>query len=223
MRLSIYLLIAVIASALTVLTSPMVVAEATNTTEYYIQIQNVTIFQFNVTGLSIGFVNESHIIITYTCMYQSNYSEECTPLRVEVYDDTVLKYTLYFTNLTQLCGYLESVCSGHDYVNVTGFSKIVLKVYNNETNELLQVAEVPIPYFGPKLTGYLTMLYYLLTIGLFGGLAARGSMKTIGLGFIVFGIVTLVLPYIGIYPPYQYVLFVFAIIVGLILLWYSKD
>jgi len=206
MRLSIYLLTMVLISALAMLSIPIVIADSTNTTEYYIQIQNVTVFQFNVTGLSVGFVNETHIIVAYTCMYQTNYSEECTKLRVEVYDNSVHKYTLYFTNLTELCGYLESVCSGHEYVNVSGFSKIVLKVYN-----------------GPKLTGYLTMLYYLVTIGLLGGLAARGSIKLIGLGFVVFGLTTLVLPYIGIYPPYQYVLFVFAIIVGLILLWYSKD
>jgi len=223
MRLSIYLLTMVLISTLAMLSIPIVIADSTNTTEYYIQIQNVTVFQFNVTGLSVGFVNETHIIVAYTCMYQTNYSEECTKLRVEVYDNSVHKYTLYFTNLTELCGYLESVCSGHEYVNVSGFSKIVLKVYNNETGELLQIAEIPIPYFGPKLTGYLTMLYYLVTIGLLGGLAARGSIKLIGLGFVVFGLTTLVLPYIGIYPPYQYVLFVFAIIVGLILLWYSKD
>jgi len=222
---SLLLVLAIVLVSITALAADGVHAQetATTTTEYYIEIKNVTVFRFNATSISVGFVNESHIILSYTCLFSENYTDECTPINVEVYNGNVYTATVYFTDLAELCGGFASVCSGYEYVNVTGFTKIVLKVYDNRTGELIHVVEIPIPYFGPRLTGYLTMLYYLVSIGLLGGLAARGSLKTIGIGFIVFGITCMLLPFLGIYPPYGYVLFVFSMIVGFVLLWFSKE
>lgn len=211
-----------LALALALAASVSLAQTNTTTTEYRITIENVTVFSFNVTGIAVGFINSSHMIVTYTCLYNANYTEECTRLVVMVYNDQLFVQNISFDNLTKLCSAFESVCSGYSYVNVSGFSKIVLKAVDADTQEVLQVAEIPMPYYGPRLTGYLSMLYALIPAGIIGGLVARGSLKMIGVGFIVLGLVTLLLPYLGIYPPYQYVLFVFAIIVGLIILWFSR-
>jgi len=210
--------------AIFVACATVVYAETTTaTTEYRITIENVTVFSFNVTGVSVGFINSSHIIVTYTCLYSANYSEECVPIVIMVYNGELFARNISFTDLGTMCTRFESVCNGYGYVNVTDFTKIVLKAVDNRTQEILQVVEIPIPYYGPQLTGYLSMLYALIPVGVIGGLAARGSLKMVGMGFLVLGLVFLLLPYIGIYPPYQYVAFVFATVVGIIILWFSRS
>ena len=199
------------------------IASAQNMTEPYVSLENITVFDYNVTTVSFGFINKTHIIVTYTCLYQVSYEDECARLRIDFYNDTTLVDTVFFTNYTLLCGKLESICSGADYVNITGFERITYKIYDTTTGELLQEGEIPIPYFGPELVGYLSLLYVLVTIGVIGGFAAKGSLKMTGIGFIVAGVLILLLPYIGIYPPYLYVLFVLSIIIGIILLWMSGE
>jgi len=192
----------------------------TTTTEVRIIIQNVTVFKFNVTSISFGFANRSTLVVSYVCMYEVSYAE-CTPLTVNIYNGTTLMYQFNFTDFGSMCT-LESVCSCVEYADVSNFTAIHVEVYNANTGQLLSAFDIPIPYAGPQLTGYLQLLYPLITVGVIVGLAARGSMKSISLGFIVAGISLLLLPYIGIYPPNQYALFVFAVIVGIILLWFSE-
>lgn len=192
----------------------------TTTTEVRVVIQNVTVFRFNVTSLFFGFANSTTLVVSYVCVYETDYTE-CTPLTVNVYNDTDLVYQLSFADWEEMCT-IESVCSGREYLDISNFSKIRVEIYSAETGELLQAFDIPIPYAGPQLAGYLQLLYTLVTIGVLGGLVARGSTKTIGIGFILFGIAALLLPYIGIYPPHQYVLFVFAVIIGIVLLWFSE-
>jgi len=190
------------------------------TTEVKVIIQNVTVFRFNVTTLFFGFVNESTMIVSYTCMYEES-CDECIPLLVKIYNDAKLAYEIDFTDFEEMCT-VESICSDRVFIDVSGFTRIHVEVYDAETMELLGEFDAELPYAGPKLTGYLQLLYPLVTIGIIVGLAARGSTKTTAIGFIVAGVALLVLPYIGIYPPNMYALFVFSIIIGVILLWFSE-
>jgi len=201
-------------------TTITVTTTTATTTEVRIVIQNVTVFRFNVTSLIFGFANSTTLVVSYVCVYETDYTE-CTPLTVNIYNDTELVYQLSFADFGEMCT-IESVCSGREYLDISNFSKIHVEVYSAETGQLLQAFDIPIPYAGPQLAGYLQLLYTLVTVGVLGGLAARGSTKTIGIGFVLFGIAMLLLPYIGIYPPYQYVLFVFAVIIGIVLLWFSE-
>jgi len=201
-------------------TTVTVTNTTTTTTEVRIIIQNVTVFKFNVTSISFGFANSSTLAVSYVCMYEADYTE-CTPLIVNIYNGTNLIYQLNFTDFESMCT-LESICSGVEYVDISNFTGIHVEIYDVVTGQLLNAFDIPIPYAGPQLVGYLQLLYPLVTIGVIVGLAARGSMKTIGLGFILAGVAVLILPYIGVYPPYQYALFVFSIIIGIVLLWFSE-
>lgn len=188
------------------------------TTPIVVSFENVTVFKFNVTVVSFGYINRTTLIVSYTCQYATTPDEDCVYIGVEFYNGTELKESF---SIPIVC-HLESICSYVTYVNIANYSKIHVKLYDLNKDKLLAETDIPIPYAGPSLSGYLSFLYILIPVGLIGGLAARGSIKMIGIGFVLLGVVFLLLPYIGIYPPNQYAVFTVSIIIGIILLWFSE-
>ena len=199
------------------------VSAQTNTTATEIRIifENVTVYSFNATNLKFSIVNQTSGILVYSCLYEANYTEDCTRLKIEIYNDTAYMYSVDFADLDSYCNILESVCSAREFVDIANFTLVRLKIYNYDTGELISEVVIQLPYFGPSLTGYLSYLYVLIGIGALVGLSGRGSIKNIGIGFILFGIAIFVLPYLGVYIPYSYIVFALSIILGIVLLWFS--
>ncbi len=193
----------------------------TNTTAVFVRFHEVKIYNFTHTRIRIGYIDVNILRLVYVCIYMYNYTNECKKVSIYIYNDTVLVEKIHFTNLTKMCS-IEGLCNGYHDINVTGFSKIIYEIYDNETGELLARDEIPKYEFVTMLKGYLSWLKYLIPIGLLIGLAGRGSMKSIGLGLICFSVAIVLIPYLGFVPPYAYILFTLGIVLGLILLFFAS-
>lgn len=216
------LALALVACIATLASAQTDTTTATNTTVTVIRITGAVVYRFNATVVQVFPLNQSSLQLTYLCMYEANYSEDCTPVQVKVYNNTTLRYTVDFTDLGTLCGVLPGLCRGERILDITGFSLVVVEIYDSRTGRLLEKLELPVLAPAPRLSGLLQLLYLLIPAGIIGGFAARGSMRMIGVGFLLAGLSTLLLPYIGIYPPSYYSLFVVLILVGVIIIWYSR-
>jgi len=199
----------------------------TNTTVIYIEIMNLTVYHFNTTSLSLGMFNESVLIVAYSCLYATS-EGECTQLGMDIYGyntTTNEEYPLVsviFNSTTITCYPAQSMCASRVLVDVGNLSKIHVTVYSIPSNAVLVDTDITIPR-APKLTGYLVMLYTLIPLAIIIFFMARGNLKMTGIGAIVAGISMLVLPFIGIYTPYHYIVFVTLIVIGLIIIWVSSS
>jgi len=199
----------------------------TNTTVVYIEIRNLTVYSFNTTSLSLGMFNDTALVVAYSCLYMSNPSE-CIHLKVDIYgynETANTEYPLYsivFDSTTITCYPGQTMCTSRALVDIDNLTKIHIIVYRLPSNEVLVDTDITIPR-APKLTGYLAMLYILIPLAIIIFFMARGNLKMTGIGAIVAGITMLVLPFIGIYTPYHYMVFVALIVIGLIIIWVSSS
>ncbi len=194
--------------------SDIITVNVTNGTAY-VQFGNMTLFNFSTTQVRVGYVNVTHIAVTYTCQYQYSI-DECYRINVTIYNATTPVYTTNFTDLTQLES-IKGLVAGVAYFNVTGFPYIVVEVHNIDLNETKSIT-LPGP---PKTayTGFMSLLSTLIPIAIAVSLAAKGSPKAAGAGLIAFGVVVLALPYMGIAPPNQLLLMTLAFLLGFAMIW----
>lgn len=188
----------------------------------YVQLPRVYALKFNATVVRVWWHNSSFITLSYTCVYAHNFSEECVPLYVEVYNASTLVYNVSFTNLTTLCSNapVAGVCRGVRSLNVSGFVNVTAKVYNGK-GELLATIVFENPFL-TQLPDVLVMLGTLLPLALLVALAGRGNVRTVGIGMIAYGIVVNTLPIIGVENKYIPLVSVVTIIVGLVMVYLSK-
>jgi len=215
-----FLLVALLTATLSMPASGQT-TETTTTTQYVVVITQVVVYRFNNTMVNVFYANETALQLVYMCMYETSYTKDCIPIQANIYNGTSLITTVDFTNLTSLC-ILPGLCRGEEIVNIAGAELISIEFYDNRTGKLLYKLELPRPPTAVKLSGLLQALYILLPIAIIGGFAARGSIRMVGIGMILAGIATLLLPYIGIYPPSYYSLFAALVLMGIIILWYSR-
>ncbi len=201
------------------------VTNTTNTTAIMVRFSEVVVYNFSAVNVRIGYIDVDLLRIVYTCIYNYNYTEECQPIEVKVYNDTVLVKDLNFTDLDAMCNStssLEGLCNYYYDINVSDYAKIVIEVYNATSGELLERCEVPKYEYAKMLKGYLAWLVQLIPIALLIGLAGRGSVKSIGIGLICFGVAIELLFSLGFVPPYAHIVFTLAIVMGLILVFVSE-
>lgn len=186
----------------------------------YVELQNLTFVDFGTTMLRAGYINSTHIVVAYVCQYQVNVSE-CAPLNVTVYNETKPVYNVNFTNPASML-FVEGLVAGGAKVNVTGFGRIVVKAVDVATNASKTIV-LPGPV-GVQRFEYMGLLGPLVTIGLLVGFAARGSALAAGIGLFIFGVLVLVIQSLGLPPPpNQLLVSTFAILTGILLIWFSRQ
>ena len=212
---------------------PSVRVETDENGTVYISFAGLSVYKYVKTQIGIGWYNSSYIYVSYTGLYVDSPEEDLVPVKVELYNGTgdtkVLKYVFNATNFTEMQQTFSGVVFKISYYNVSGFTNITYIVYNmtNASNpSIIYEGVLPPPptsgltaIYGNAYMSYLASLIPLSLLILFAG---RGKPKDVGLGCIIYGIVILLLPYIGIYPAYSTLLFSLSIIIGIIILFFSR-
>jgi len=201
--------------------SSVIKVNVTNST-VYVSFQNFTTVNFTTTHITLGWLNETHIISSYTCLYAYSV-DECHNVTVRVYDGTVLKYVAVFDNKTELCT-LNGICHGVAVFNTTGFSGDVnVYVIDNSTGETSGPYRFVFPYQGPVLTGYAQYITILVPFGVLISLAGRMGMKNVGIGLFIYGVIAPVLVTLGVSLHNIMLVSTLSIIMGVILIWMSNQ
>jgi len=230
-KVVIALLLVVAASTLASLDSSVMFAQATpvvtvtvSNTTIYIAFKEIKVLVFNETNVRIGWLNSSFIRIAYFCVFSLNYSSECTPIIVYVYDPTTnVSQEAVFTNLTDMCNLQYSFCYSYADINVSNYQKIMISVVDAETNQTLQTFEVPVSPYRVYLPNVVGDLAALLPIALLIGLAGRGSLKGCAVGLIMYGTALMILPSLGFIPKEAYIASVAAIFIGALILYFTRS
>ena len=195
----------------------------TTTSEPVISINNVTVYHFNSTTISFGLMNETSMVVSYTCIYDTNISD-CCRVKVNIYHENgTLLYQANFTNMTNLCSSINGICSGSYTIYIGNESNLTFEIIDVDKNETIQAGSIYIPRPPVGFTGLASLISTLIPVSIFIFLAGRGSIKDTGLGMIAFSIILLSLGYLGIYPQYMYVSFAVSVLLGLILLYMSSS
>ena len=197
----------------------------TTTSEPTVTISNVTVYRFNTTVVTIGIENSTHLILSYSCIYE-NSTSDCCKIQVEVYNESNgLIGTYDFTNYTEMCS-LNGLCSKVVYVPYGNNTEITYKIYryyNSSYKVLLKQDTMSIPFSPVKMTGYMGILATLIPVAILIKLAGRGSVKDVGIGLVLFGVSLLMLGYLGIYARYMYLAFVASMLIGMMLIYSSRS
>jgi len=186
-------------------------------TTVFVQVSGLQMLKYNTTLIRAGFINSTFIRIVYTGEYAMN-SSELVPLKIYVYGDN--NTLIYNTTFIPLSSPTNIVMEYVD-INVTGYSTVKIMVYDATTGKYvgeieLKVPEVVLGY------GYTSYLAYLIPLALLIAFTVRGSLKGVALGFMLFGIVTLMLQYMGVPVPYPMIVSAVSIFISLVLLWMSS-
>lgn len=186
-------------------------------TTVFIQVTGLQMLRYNTTLIRAGFINDSFIRIVYSGEYAEN-SSELIPLKVYVYGDN--NTLIYNTTFIPLSSPTNIVMESVD-VNVTGYSTVKIMVYDATSGKYVGEIELKVPEIVVGY-GYTSYLAYLIPVALLILFTVRGSFKGVAVGFMLFGIVTLMLQYMGVPVPYPMVVSAIAIFVSLVLLWMSS-
>ena len=194
----------------------------------YVKFENLKVINFTSTIINLGWVNSTHLGCAYSCLYSYSPDSECKKIRVEVFDGTVLKYRADFipsSNNTQLCPpSLKGMCVGYAVFNVTGFNSTVrVLVVNLDTNETRGPFTFEFPYKGPRLEGYAQYIPLIVPYGVLMSLAGRTSMKNVGIGLVIFGLIVPVMTVLGVSIKNLMLASSLSIILGVILIWMSNQ
>lgn len=196
-----------------------------NGTVYISLVGNMTIYNYSRTTITIGWYNESFIYVSYSGVF-INSTSELVPLIVDIYNGTGANATLeYVFNASNpdILPRNNNIVFYRELYNVTGFTNITYTVIDAVNNTVIYTGVLPLPP-GAELikyyhsNAYISWLPTLIPIALLFGFAGRGRVKMVGAGLIVYGIVLMMLPYLGIYPPHLPLLIVFSILFGIIIL-----
>jgi len=204
-----------LATVLPLLHAQEVLVSVTNTT-VYIWFHNLKVLVFNTTQVRIGWLNVSYIRIAYSCLFSSNYSEECTALEILVNGSSVKT----FVPSASICNTEMGYC--YDYVDVkfTG-SALNITILRYPTRELIDtiILSRPTPFINPQVGADLLLL---VPLGLLIAFTARASLKGCGLGAIIYGIAVAAMGALGIAPRGSYFIAVIAIVIGGVLIYVSR-
>jgi len=194
----------------------------------YVKYGNMTVINFTTTLVNLGWVNNTHIACVYSCLYAYDIQQDCDAISVKVYEGTVLRYQTDFipsANNTQLCPTdLKGMCYGVALYNISDFqepAKIVIE--NLDKNETKGPFTFEFPYQGPTLTGYAQYIPMLVPAGILMGLAGRLSMKNVGIGLFIYGLVAPVFTVLGVELTNIMLVSSFSIILGVVLIWFSNQ
>lgn len=196
-----------------------------NGTVYISLTGNMTIYNYSRTTITLGWYNESFIYVSYSGVF-INSTDELIPIIIDIYNGTGANATLKYVFNASNPGLLPrngNVVFYRELYNVTSFTNITYTVINATDNTVLYTGVLPPPP-GAELikyyhsNAYISWLPTLIPIALLFGFAGRGKVKMVGAGLIVYGVVLMMLPYLGIYPPHLPLLIVFSILLGIIIL-----
>ena len=194
----------------------------------FVRFQNLTVINFTTTIINLGWVNTSHLGCAYSCLYSHTPDGECKKLRVQVFDGTVLKYQADFipsTNNTILCpDSLKGMCYGSAVFNISDFNDTAkVLITDLDTNETSGPYDFVFPYQGPTLTGYAQYIPILIPFGVLMSLAGRLSMKNVGIGLVIYGLVVPMLTVLGVEITNIMLASSISIILGAVLIWMSNQ
>ena len=194
----------------------------------YVKFGNLTIINFTRTIINIGWINNTHLGCAYSCLYATSPENDCDRVKVEVYDGTVLKYQVEYdpsSNNTALCPpSLQGMCVGYTVFNVTDFENTpYIIVKDLDTNETRGPFAYPPPYQGPRLEGYAEYIAILVPYGVLISLAGRLSMKNVGIGLVIYGLLVPLLATLGANIRNLMLASSISIILGVVLIWMSNQ
>jgi len=185
----------------------------------YVLVSGLKAEKMNITLLRFGLYNSTFVKIVYTGQYAKDLNE-LVPLRVLVYgDNTTLLANITF-NPYNSTSYINNTVSNTYLVNATGYKEVEIQVYTL-SGQYVGEYIIKIPEVIP-MTGYLSYLSFLIPIGLGIAFSLRGDVKLVGLGFIIYGIVILLLPYIGINIQHVMTLSSISIGIGVVILYVTR-
>ena len=186
-------------------------------TTVFVQVTGLKMMEYNTTLIRAGFINNTFIRIVYSGEYVSN-SSELVPLKIYVYGDN--NTLIYNTTFIPLSSPTNIVMEYVD-VNVTGYHNVTIMVYDAVTGKYVGeiCLSVPVQVIG---YGYTSYLAYLIPVALLILFTVRGSIKGVSLGFLAFGVVTLMLQGMGVPVPYPMIVSAVSIFISLVLLWMSS-
>jgi len=185
----------------------------------YVLVSGLKAEKMNVTLLRFGLYNSTFVKIVYTGQYAEELNE-LVPLRVLVYgDNTTLLANITF-NPYNSTSYINNTVSNTYLVNATGHKEVEIQVYTL-SGQYVGEYIIKMPEAMP-MTGYLSYLSFLIPIGLAIAFSLRGNIKLVGLGFIIYGIIVLILPYIGVNVQHVMTLSSISIGIGVIILFVTR-
>ena len=184
---------------------------------------NITIVNFTKTSVSMGWVNQSSFFVSYLCLYQLNYTNECHVVNVIIYNNTVPVYNITFNpNSTIDCAHqVPGICSASARVNVSGFNVVNVLVRDLTTGKQAGPFSYEFPYHGPRLEGYASYISLIIPLGILFGLAGRLNTRNIGIGLFVYGLILPVTLVLGANIRDVALVSTISIVFGLILIWFS--
>lgn len=193
----------------------------------YVSFSNATVISFTTTRVNLGWVNESFIGCAYSCLYAYS-PEECHTIRVKVFDGTTLVYEVLFEpseNNTDLCPpSLKGICVGYTVFNVSNFTDTARILVIDETEGVTRGPfDFTFPYTGPTLTGYARYIPVIVPYGVLISLAGRLGMKNVGIGLIIYGLITPALTVLGVAVKNLMLVSSISVILGLVLIWMSNQ
>jgi len=194
----------------------------------YIKFGDMTVINFTSTLVNLGWVNNTHLASVYNCLYAFDPAKDCDAVRVEVYEGTVLRYTSNFipsTSNTLLCpSDLKGVCYGLAVFNVSSFNDTAnIIVKNLDDNTTSGPYSFDFPYTGPELTGYAQFIPLIIPYAILMSLAGRLSMKGVGIGLFIYGLIAPVMIVLGVELSNIMLVSSLSIILGVLLIWFSND
>ncbi len=201
----------------------VVTVTITNST-IYVAFRQAVVLHFNATTIRVGWLNSSILRVVYFCVFStSNYSEECIPTTVIVYDpNTSQQQVVSFTDLQAICFPSYGFCRAYADLDVGTYMVVRVKVVNARNGEVLADEEVPKIPFTPYIPAQIRMLISLLPIAILIGLAMRGSVKMCALGLILYGALIPAFAYLGFEVPNSLFVSTIAIIVGIMMLFFTR-
>lgn len=194
--------------------------------ETLVKFSNLTVINFTTTLVNIGWLNSTHIASAYSCIYVSTPEQECDTIRIEVYNDTVLKYNASFvpTSNSSICPLTPAgICSGVKVFNVSGFTGEVKVKVIDVTQGISKIVTLVYPYKGPSFEGYAKYIPIIVPYAILFGLAGRLSLKNIGIGLFIYGLLAPAMTVIGLNVRNIMLLTTLSIILGVILIWVSNQ
>jgi len=230
----ILLLLATVFTAVNLLSQLLQLSHAQTTTTTTnlttIYIPAIQPFVINQTILNIRLLNESFVQYVYLCQYVFNYSTDCTPMNVStINNDTGAVIDTWNVSVSsginsslgiELLSNLMLV-RGVRLVNVSNISVVKIVVDTPLGTAISYVSPPSVPKMVFTSGNQVIDLGFIVAFSLFISLFLRGRLREVGLGMVVAGVLSLYIPFIGIFIP----LYISAllIILGLIFIFMSRS
>jgi len=192
-----------------------IVVTVTNTT-VYVYFRNVQVVVFNRTYVRMGWLNYTALRIAYSCIFSSSYSSECMPVEVLINGSPVA----IFEPNSSICNDRLGTCMS--YVDTyVGFSTVNVTILEYPSGNLLDSVIIarPTSFVSPSISADIALL---VPIALLIAFAGRLTLKGVGLGTIMYGIVVASLGALGIVPSSAYTISIICIVVGAVILYFSR-